>query len=54
MSYCPKCKKLVDTYKEWERVDNQHIRIKYFCDNCSTHIEEDDEIRKQGLFDWEK
>ena len=54
MSYCPKCKKLVDTDKEWERIDDDHIKIKYYCDRCGHHIEEDDEIIKDHIKDWEK
>lgn len=54
MSYCPKCKTLVDTDKEWERIDDGHIKILYFCDRCGTHIAEDDEIRKDRISDWER
>lgn len=54
MSYCPNYKTLVDTDKEWERIDNDHIRIKYYCDRCGRHLEGEDDIQKSRIQDWEK
>lgn len=54
MSYCHNCKKLVDTDKEWQRIDNDHIRIKYYCDRCGCYLEGEDDIQKSKIQDWEK
>ena len=54
MSYCPNCKTLVDTDKEWERIDDNHIKIKYYCDRCGRHIIEDDYIKEDKIKDWER
>ena len=54
MSYCPNCKTLVDTDKEWERIDDEHIRVKFYCDRCGKYLPDEDEIRKNKISDWER
>ena len=38
MSWCPNCKDLVDTYKEWYQDEIGNKIIEHFCDNCGFNI----------------
>ena len=42
MLYCPNCNKLVDTYKELERIDIYHTRIIFYCDECGRFLKQTD------------
>lgn len=49
MSYCPKCKKLVDTDHYWEEAGNGMIRYYDVCDRCGTEIPDSSYFKKDKV-----
>ena len=49
MSWCPNCKDLVDTYKEWYQDEEGDIITEYFCEKCGYSISHyEDKLKRNG------
>ena len=49
MSWCPNCKDLVDTYKEWYQDEEGDIITEYFCEECGYNISHyEDKLKRNG------